>query len=142
VITFKPLTTEEEWKFIKSRAYVKAVEDSQGIVAVDGDKILAVCVADNFTGDKCDVHFAIDNPMVIRRGFFHEVARHLFITCGRNRIFGKVPADNLKALKLDKHMGFVEMGRIAHAFGEGCDCVVLCMEKASSRWLNQLQEAA
>jgi len=142
MITFKALNHPAEWAFIKSRAFVKAMEDSQGIVAVDGDRIVAVCVVDSFTNDKCNVHVAIDNPMVIRRGFFQEIAYHLFITCGCNRIFGLVPESNKKAVKMDKHMGFEEVGRIPHAFGEGDDCVVLCMEKAKSRWLNRLQEVA
>jgi hypothetical protein len=142
VITFKALSEKDEWTFIKIRANVKAMEDSQGIVAIDGERILAVCVADCFTNNKCNVHFAIDNPMVIRRGFFHEVARHLFITCGCNRIFGLVPESNAKAIKFDKHMGFTEVGRIPQGFGDDDDCVVLRMEKKTSRWLNQIQEAA
>lgn len=145
MIQFKSLTEQSEWQWFKGKTSVIQCEDSIGIVAFDERGIQAVCIADSFTVDACCVHFAIDNPFAIRAGFFHEVARHLFIVCGRNRIFGVVPANNEKAIKLDIHMGFKEVARIPNAFKEGVDSVVLVMEKETSRWLTpeqQQQEAA
>lgn len=135
MIQFKPLTEQAEWVWFKERTSVIQCEDSIGIVAVNESGIQAVCVADSFTLDACCVHFAIDNPMAIRRGFFNEVARHLFHGCNRERIFGLVPANNAKALKLDKHMGFEEVARIPDGYKTGVDTVVLRMEKSTSRWL-------
>lgn len=144
MIYFKPLTEVEEWDWIWSRAYPIACSDTQGLVAYDEDgNILAGAVFDSFTADGCSVHFAIDNPLVIRRGFLHEIARHLFIACGRNRIFGLVPANNHKALKFDTHLGMKEVARIPHGYQEDIDYIVLCMEKRECRWLpEELREAA
>jgi hypothetical protein len=81
MIKFRPLTEQVEWTWMYERAHQIACEDSQGIVAYDDkDEIQAVAVFDSFTVDACSVHFAIDNPMVIRSGFLNEIARHAFIT--------------------------------------------------------------
>jgi RimJ/RimL family protein N-acetyltransferase len=144
MIAFKALETGDEWLFLQERAKVLACQDSQGIVAFDNEtgKILAVCVADSFTVDACQVHFAIDNPLVIRRGFLHEIARHLFHVNNRKRIFGLVPANNTKAMKLDTHIGFREVARIPDGYADGIDYVVLRMDRDTSPWLVNLKEAA
>jgi len=139
-ITFKPLTTEAEWDWVWQRARPMWMKDSQGIVAYDADsgEIQAICVMDSWTNDACSTHFAIDNPMVIRRGFFHEIARHIFIACNRKRFFGLLPGNNEKALKLDLHIGMVEVARIPHGYAEGVDYIVLGMDrKQCARWLNE-----
>jgi hypothetical protein len=137
VIFFKPLTKQDEWLWVKKRAKPIQCEDSQGIVAYDEKgQIRACCIADSFTVDGCNVHFAIDSAIVIKYGFFHEVSHHLFNTCGRKRIFGLVPASNAKALKLDMHMGFTEVSRVPNGFAEGVDYVVLMMDR-DNRWLKE-----
>jgi hypothetical protein len=142
MIQFKPLDTAEEWAWIQDRAKVIACQDSQGIVAFDERGIAAICVADSFTVDACQVHFAIDRPLVIKHGFLHEIARHLFTVCGRKRIFGLVPANNKKALKLDTHIGFVEVTRVPDGYAEGIDYVVLRMDRETTPWLALIMEAA
>jgi hypothetical protein len=142
LIFFKPMTEQHEWDWVYSRAYPIRCIDTQGIVAFnEKGEIKAICVADSFTPDACQVHVAIDSPTVIRRGFFNEVFRHLFIQCGRSRVFGLVPADNAAALKLNKHMGFTEVARIPHGYSEEVDYVILSMDKASCRWLNSPKTA-
>lgn len=131
-----------EWEWMRKRASVLACEDTQGIVVYQDDEIIAACVADSFTVDACCVHLAIEKPIALRRGFLQEIARHLFITCGRNRIFGFVPSTNTKALKLDKHIGMVEVARIPNALNKGVDIVVLCMEKEACPWLPAQQKEA
>jgi hypothetical protein len=144
MIQFKPLTAKSEWAWFHQRTFTIACEDSQGIVAYDDSTqtIAAVCVADSFTVDACNVHFAIERPIVIKHGFLHEIARHLFIACGRKRIFGLVPANNSKALKLDTHIGFREVARVPDGYAEGIDYVVLRMDRETSPWLEQIRRAA
>ena len=143
MIKFKPLDKQDEWDWVYERAHPLQCKDSQGIVAYDERGIQAVCVADSFTVDACSVHIAIDSPFVIRAGFFNEVARHLFIQCNRGRIFGLVPSNNEKAIKLDTHMGFREVSRIPDAYAEGVDYIVMRMDRATSPWLTEdMREAA
>jgi len=139
-----PLSASHEWQWVKERTHVIACEDSQGIVAYDDEyNILAVVVADSFTVDACCVHIAVDNPFVMRHGFLEEVARHLFVTCGRKRLFGMVPENNKKALKLDAHLGFTEVARVPDAVAEGVAYVIMRLEKQDCRYLPQeFREAA
>jgi len=140
VIKFKSLTESHEWAWVKKRARPIMCEDSQGLIAYDEEGVIqAIAVFDSFTVDACSVHFAIDNPFVIRHGFLHEIARHLFIDCGRERIFGLVPSNNEKALKLDKHIGMVPVARIPDAMSSGVDYVVLRMNKEECRWLPKIE---
>ena len=136
MIKFKPLTEQEEWDVFKDKTHTIRCEDTQGIVAVDEEgNIQGMLVADSFSHDSCNVHMFVDNPLLLRHGFLHEIARHLFITCGRNHIFGLVPSNNKKALRFDKHIGFKEVARIPDGVGTGTDYVVLRMDKAECPWL-------
>lgn len=141
-IRFFPMELPAEWAWMQARAMPIACADSQGIVAYNGDQIVACCVADSFTRHGCNVHIAVDNPLVLRHGFLQEVSRHLYDTCGRHRLFGLVPATNEKALKFDQHIGFSEIARIPDGFADGVDYVVLCMEREQCRWLDDVREAA
>jgi hypothetical protein len=144
-IQFARLTTQEEWLWFKEKTHVIRCEDTQGIVAYsETGKILAVCVADSFSPDSCNVHMAIDNPIVIKHGFLHAIGHHMFNVCGRSHIFGLVPANNTRALKFDKHIGFSEVARIPDGVGTGTDYVVLRMDKADCPWIkhDKQEEAA
>ena len=135
MIYFKPLTEQYEWEWVKERTHVIRCEDTQGIVAYKKAEIQAVCVADSFSPDSCNVHMAIGNPMVIRSGFLNEIGNHLFNVCSRSHIFGLVPATNERALKFDKHIGFTEVCRIPDGVGTGVDYIILRMNKRDCPWI-------
>ncbi len=136
---FRPMTLDAEWTWMRDRARPLRCEDSQGIVAYDGDGLIAAAfVADSFNTDSCNVHIAIDRPLVIKYGFLHEIARHIFVTCDRQRMFGLVPANNEKALRLDTHMGFREVARVPDGYATGVDYVVLRMDRETCPWLESL----
>lgn len=141
---FKGLGLPEEWEWMRERTHIIMCEDSEGLVVYDETgKILACCVADSFTVDGCCVHFAIDNPLVIRRGFFEAIARHLYIDRGRRRLWGMVPDNNDKAFKLDKKIGFTEVARIPNAIQEGIGYIIMELRREDCRWLpEELREAA
>ncbi len=137
MIQFKPLTTEAEWDWIMQRAHPMRVKDSQGIVAYESTtgKIAAIVIMDSWTPSGCQTHFAIDNPIAIRRGLFREVAIHIHITSGRRYIFGLIPANNEYAHRFDLKMGFVEVARIPEGYDIGVDYIVVRLAKEDNRWL-------
>jgi hypothetical protein len=143
-VQFKPMTEMDEWEFFKSKTHAIRCEDTQGIIAYsESGKILAACVADSFYSDSCNVHMFIDSPIVIKHGFLHEAFNHIFNFCKRSHIFGHVPSDNKKALKLNKHIGFTEVCRIPDGVGTGTDYVVLRMNKIDCPWIkHEKQEEA
>jgi RimJ/RimL family protein N-acetyltransferase len=53
--------------------------------------------------------------------------KYAFETCKLKRLTGLVEADNSKALKIDKHIGFLEEGIMQEAGSEGQDMVVLVL---------------
>ena len=135
----KPLTTAEEWQWMKARTHLICCEDSQGIVAYEPNtrNILGVCVADSFSTDACNVHLAIDKPSILRRGFLNEVGRHLFIANKRERVFGLVPDNNAKAIRFNEHIGFKEVARVPQAISADIGYIIFKMDKADCRWLGE-----
>ena len=137
MIKFKPLQTNEEWDWVLRRAHPMRVEDSQGIVAYEDTtgKIAGIVVMDSWTPSGCQTHFAIDNPICIRRGLFCEVAYHIHVVCKRRFIFGLIPANNDKAYKFDIKMGFEEVARVPDGFDIGVDYIVVRLAKEDNSWL-------
>lgn len=139
-VYFKPMTEDAEWYWFKRRTGTIQCEDTQGIVAYKDGDIVAVCAMDTLTVDSLNVHFAIEYPLVIKHGFFHEIARHCFDVLGKRRMFGLVPAKNAKALKIDKNIGFKEVARIPHGYQTGEDLVIMKMEREECRFAPPLEK--
>jgi hypothetical protein len=141
MIHFKALDQGYEWEWFKGRAHVIRCEDTKGIVAYDGNgNIVAVMAADSFSPDSCNVHLAITNPIVIKYGFLNRCFEYLYFQLGRRHVFGMVPANNARALKFDKHIGFTEVARIPDGVGTGTDYVILRLNKDDCRWIQHAQE--
>lgn len=132
---FASLQTEAEWKWFCDRSSVVLCEDTQAIVVYRQGAIQAMVVFDTWTPDNVCVHMAIDNPMAVRHGLFHEVARHAYIEGGKQRLVGLVPSDNAKALKLNRNIGFAEVARVPNGVRTGVDTVVMQLEKENCRFL-------
>jgi hypothetical protein len=137
------MATAQEWAWFQSRTKTILCEDMMGMVAYNEEgTMVAACVADSFGPDNCNVHMAIDSPMVLRRGFLSGLADWLFIQNNRKRVFGLVPSNNSKALKFNAHIGFQEVARVPNAVAEGVDYVVLSMGRDDCRWFKEIKEAA
>ena len=134
-VTFRPIGCNSDWEWFTQRNGITLVPDMTSILAVDEKGgILAGCVMDTWTETSCQIHFAIDNPFVIRRGFFQEISKFVFDTSKRLAMYGLVPADNTKALSVDKKIGFKEVTRLKDAFKLGVDYVLLELRKEDCRF--------
>jgi RimJ/RimL family protein N-acetyltransferase len=144
MIVFKPMTTQEEWQWMKDRTALLFCEDTQGIVAYrETGKIAAICIFDTWTPSSVNVHLSIDDPLAIKHGLFTEVAVHGYIRGGKRRFFGLVPANNEKAIRLNKKIGFHEVTRVPDALDDGVDYIVMRLNKEDCKWLpDELREAA
>ena len=142
-VTFKPLTTQDEWFWFQNRTHVLLCEDMQGIIAYRNDEIIAACVFDTWTSVGANVHLAIDDPLALRHGLLQEAAAHAFIRGNKQKLFGLVPSNNKKAIKMNKHVGFEVVTEIPDSIEEGVGMVVMVItrEKAE-RWLPNREEAA
>lgn len=134
---FTALDIKRDWHWAVPRLGCRVSEDTQGIVSFnERGNYDAMCVMDSWTPNAVQVHLVIENPFVIRTGFLHAIAHHVYVTGGRGIMLGAVPANNAKALKFDKHIGFTEVCRIKDAYDVGVDIVLLEMRRETCRWLN------
>lgn len=132
-----------DWDWINQQVGILQVEDTCGITAVDMEtnETVGCCVMDNWTANSVQAHFMISSPLVLRHGFLEECFDFMFNHKGVKFIYGMVPADNDKALKLNKHMGFTERLRLPEAFADGVDYVVMELEKKACKHLPEVRVA-
>lgn len=140
---FVPLN-EQLYEAIPSKAQPRVCKDTRGICAVDDQgQLVAACLFDSWTHNSCMIHIYIGNPFVLKHGFAEEVFNFVFSEqSGRELIIGCTPADNTKALKFIKHIGFEEVHRIKDGYKKGVDFVITEMRKEKCRWLTPPLEVA
>ena len=97
----------------------------KGVTAVNEDnEIQGIIMFDSWTENSCQVHIVIENPFILRHNFLEEAFKYAYETAGRGIIYGITPANNRKALKFNKHVGFVELHRLKHAHAVGDHLVI------------------
>lgn len=102
-------------------------QDVKGLVAFNKDtfETLAVLVAQDWTMTTVQVHQVILNPMVIRHGWFQEIAEYLFVYAGRWFLMAPVLSNNQKAIRLNEKLGFKQMITLENAFDIDVDIVLM-----------------
>lgn len=101
----------------------------------DGD-LLAVVVYNLWSGADIAMHVAaMPGRRWMTRAFLRAVFRYPFVQLECQRVTGYVPASNADALRFDRHLGFVEEGRMREALPTGEDVLVLGMLRRECRWL-------
>lgn len=100
------------------------------------DVIRAVAVYERWSSRDCCVHLISDrgrnwlSRKFLAAGFFFP-----FVVHGRERMTGLVPADNVEALRLNRHMGWRREGLLKEAGADGTDIVILGMLRRECRFL-------
>ena len=110
-------------------------DDARAIGIVNGENIRAVVVYDNFSSADCNMHVASDGSSrwLTREALCHFFA-YPFIQLGLRRVTAPVPADNHRALRFDRKLGFVDEGYHPHALPNG-DLVTLGMLRHRCRFI-------
>lgn len=103
-----------------------------GNVTKEG-KILGVVGFDGWNGASCQMHVAGEGNWVSRE-LIRATFDYAFNVAGLNVLLGLVPSGNEKALRFDKHVGFVEVARIKDAHPDG-ELVVLELRRENCRFL-------
>jgi hypothetical protein len=130
---------QTDWAWVQEQVGILRVEDTGGMIGYDEDtgEILAACMWDNWTANSVQCHFMTTNPIVFKHGFAQEVFDYIFHYKERKFIYGMVPGDNEKALKINEHFGFTEKMRLPDAWADGIDYVVVELKKENCRYLPQ-----
>ena len=125
MIEFRPFDyTPPATDWFLQRNPICRVSDAKGIVAWRGREIQAMAIMDTWATNSCQIHIVVDNPMVFRHGFKEKVLDYIFLTCNRGIVYGLTPADNKKALRFSKHIGFEHCMNLKDGYKIGIDLVL------------------
>lgn len=138
-VGFRSFTPEDAYT-IKNAMPFNFSQDVKGLVAFDRDTYdtVAVLVAQDWTFTTVQVHQVILNKMVIRHGWFQEIADWLFHRASRLKLLAPIIADNEQALSLNRKLGFEEIFRIEDGYDLDKDIVLMELrpENANPRLWN------
>ena len=90
-------------------------------------EIVSGVVFNNFNESNSTCHIAVSKPNRLFLELLDHAYGYAFGQCGLKRLTGLVASDNHKALKLDKHIGFVEEGMMRQAGRQGQDIIMLVL---------------
>jgi hypothetical protein len=131
-----------DWAAIIDKLPLCWTDNTTGVVAVDLDTgaLVGAFVCEAWTLTTVQAHFVIWNKAALRHGFIYQCSRYVYDMGGRQKVLATIPADNDKALCLNRHMGFKELVRIENGFRVGCDAVIMEMHKDDCRYYRQPEE--
>lgn len=142
--TFRKFVLAYDWDWVQTRLDLVYSTNMKGIIAEDENGVrVAAAMFDGWHDNSVCVHQVIENPLILRHGFYEQVAEYVFVTCDRGIMYGLIPSSNKKALKLDANIGFVEKTRLKDAIRPGEDMVIMELRKENCRFLRpELREAS
>lgn len=103
----------------------------------NGEYLCAILL-DRFSSVECSIHIASApgvmwaTPEACKRAF--EFA---FKTMDRQRLTSEPSVKNTRAVRLNRHLGFVEEGLKRRAGDDGSDLIVFGMLRQECRWIDQ-----
>jgi hypothetical protein len=126
----------EGWAWFNEHLPVLAVEDSRGIVAKRNGVLVAGCIYDNWTTNSVQCHLLICDPLIIRHNWLQTIFSAAF---GEHRqyIYGLVPGNNAKALRLNVRMGFTVATALDEGFAPGVDYVIMQLKRKDCKYLTE-----
>jgi len=141
-VNFVPFNYEDHGEYVKKMTRAVYCQDTKGIVAMKDGEPVGVMLCDMWTHNSVQAHIGLSTPMCLKHGMLEEFFNWVFNVCDRNQILGLLPSNNLKSIKLVKHLGFTELTRLPDAVNFGIDYVVFRMFKDECSYIKQLEEAA
>ena len=135
VISILPMSRQEEWDFLKQRAECVLCSDTKGIVAYKDGEIVGAVAMDTWSHNSCHIHIAVEDMLIFKHQFPEEVFHYIFNECDKGVIVGITPANNARALRFIKHIGFVEVFRLKDGFEVGVDFVCTEYRKENCRYI-------
>jgi len=133
-VRYAPLK-EAGWRWLEARAKPIRCEDTTGFIALRGNKIVGAVAFDSWAPNSCLAHIAIEDPFVLRHGFLELAFDFAFHHAGRGIILGMTPANNERALRFNRKIGFQEIYRLKDGYQTGIDYVAQEIRRENCRWL-------
>lgn len=133
--TFHGMESEEEWNWLHARAECVRCADTVGLCCYRDGQLVGAVALDTWSHNSCVIHIAFEDFMSFRHGWPEAVFGYVFNQCDKGVIVGSTPACNEKALRFNKHIGFVELFRIKDGFEEGIDTVIQEYRKENCKYI-------
>ena len=105
-----------------------------GNVTKEG-KILGVVGFDGWNGASCQMHVAGEGNWISRE-LIRATFDYAFNVAGLKVVLGLVPSGNTKALRFNKHVGFIEIAKIDGGHPDGA-LVILELRRENCRYLRK-----
>lgn len=109
--------------------------DAEFLGQLVDDELKAVVVFCDFRARSCNLHIAAIGSNWMSKKLLWFTFYYAFVKREVKVIIGVISGANEKALKLDRHLGFEEVVRIADAHEDG-DLVIMTMRPHQCRWLS------
>ena len=110
-------------------------ETTQCIGQLKDGNLVAVAGYTNFMPKACEIHIGSVGEHWANKDFIWAVFDYPFNKLGLSVILGQICADNIDALKLNRHLGFKVVAEIPDAHMSGV-LVIMAMKKEECRFLN------
>ena len=138
-IDFRLFHGPDDWGWCNQQVGIQRVEDTTGIMAIDAETNTTVgaCIMDNWTQNSVQCHFMVTSPMVLRHDFIECCLDFMFNVQGVTRVYGLVPANNKKAVKLNTHIGFTIKARLEEAFEIGVDYLLMELKRENCTYIER-----
>lgn len=130
-VSFGFMEGTRDWGWINRHIPILRVEDTSGLVAIDDDtgELIAACVMDNWTHNSVQCHLVITGMAAVRHGFITKIADYVFNERDKKFMYGLVPANKPKAIKINKHLGFTIKTRFEDGFADGVDYLIMELKR-------------
>ena len=100
---------------------------------IDDEMIIGV-VYDDYTGASISIHSRCDNPRKVSRQFYWTIFDYPFNVAKVKRLTGLVSTSNLKAQRLNEHLGFEREAVLKDYLPDG-DAIIYIMRPENCRFL-------
>jgi len=108
----------------------------QGIGLERDGELIGAIMYENFSGTNVWMHVAgVAGKQWINRLLLKAAFKYPFVQLGCNRVSGWVDASNLKARRLDEHLGLKQEAILEGAAKDGGDVIIYRMKKEECRFL-------
>lgn len=136
-VAFRNFNGQQDWAWINEQLPILRVEDTGGLIAYNKDtnERIGVCIWDNWTNNSVQCHLMINHIAALRHGFIELIADYVFNKKKKKFIYGFIPSNRPKALKINRHIGFTEMVNLKDGFADGVDYIVMQLKAENCPYL-------
>jgi len=133
--------------FMQEHAYVKPTADAKYLGWANSNplsaELLGAVCFNNFIGSTAQLHVAMkDGYHYTPKVMLATVMDAAFNRFNLAKLIGLVNSRNEKAMRFDRHLGFVEEYRMPGMHDDGGDIVFLTMTRTQCRYLRQPERMA